>query len=124
MLKMKDRVYRFKFEVSAELPHMILHIFEVSATKPDEGFAKNRVRFKCVNDSTATYKDGLFVSAYDLNIGKVKSSGNAIYVTLLENNEKEAKTLIQKYLEDRVSQCEAKLNQANDAYNAFLNSFN
>ena len=120
-----QKFFRFKVEFVEGTAQVTKHTFEIIDCRESLIAGKPCLEFRprCVEDYTIKFKDGYYRKEEDFDFGKVRPSGKAIYVSLEEDNEKEALRLVQIYMEDKVEQLNRKLRQAEEELNLFIRLF-
>lgn len=112
MLKVGDCIYRFKFDPDSKDLLIVKQTFRVIDAKFDQGrHHKDFFKFRCEENPKFKYRDGSFTSIDNSIFEKVKASGNCIYVTLLEDDELKASTLINRYFNSKVANLRNELSR-------------
>ena len=114
-----QKFFRFKIEFIKGTAQVTKHTFEIIDCRDGMIGGEPCLEFRprCVEDYTIKFKDGYYREEADFDFGKVRPSGKAIYVSLEEDDEKEALCLVQIYMKDKVEQFNRKLHQAEEELN-------
>ena len=111
--------YRFNVTFNEGKVEVNKHTFEIDDCKEEMIIGEPRLQFRprCVEDYKIKFKGGYYREEETFDFGKVKPSGNAIYVSLEEDDESKVLNLVHIYMKDRVEQFNRKLRQAEEELN-------
>ena len=121
-----QRIYRFKFDLNAEVADVVKHTFEIVDVKETSIVGKPTLEYKtkCLEDPKIKYKDGYFMPERCFDFDKAKPSGNYIYVLLEDDDLGKACRIVQLAVCDNVVAQRKKLKKAERELDSICNFIN
>ena len=121
MLHIGECIYRFKFDTSGNLPVVTKHTFKVVEIEEADESKKFRYKFKCIEDPTCMFRDGLFTSIDQSYFNKAKSRGNFIYVTLRADDDYNAWIIVSNMVQAKLYKFQEQLKKVESSYKLLCN---